>query len=68
MIDDVILINHATCVLTTKIQFLADKANIFAYILLILQRILQFGRFQSLNGVFSLFAVFKFEFEKILKI
>ena len=35
---------------------------------MIFQWILQFCKFQSLNVVFSLFSVFKFEFEKILKI
>ena len=35
---------------------------------MILQWILQFCRFQSLNVIDSLFSVFKFEFEKNLKI
>ena len=30
MIDDVIIIGHATCVLTTKMNFFAKKATIFA--------------------------------------
>ena len=49
-------------------QFFAKKANIFAWILIILQWILKVCSIQSLNVVFSLFSVFKFEFEKILKI
>ena len=58
------MISHATCVLTRKMQFLAKKATIFALKLIVLQWILQFCRFQSLNVVFSLFSVYKFEFEK----
>ena len=48
-----------------KMQFFAKKVTTFAKILIILQWILQFCRFQSLIVVFSLFSVFKFEFEKM---
>ena len=30
MIDDVVIISHATFVLTTKVQFFAKKVTIFA--------------------------------------
>ena len=49
-------------------QFFAKNVIFFAEIPIILQWSLQFCRFQSLNVVFSLFSVFKFEFEKFLKI
>ena len=48
-------------------QFFAKKVAIFAQILIILQWILQFCRFQLLNVVFTLFLVFTFEFEKFWK-
>ena len=52
-----------------EMQFFAKKATIFAKILITLQWILQFCRFQSLNVFFSaLFLVFKFKYEKKLKI
>ena len=49
-------------------QFFAEIVTIFAQIQIILEWILQFCKFQLLNVVFSLFSVFKFEFEKMLKI
>ena len=47
-----------------KMQVFTKNVTIFSKILIVLQWILQFCRFQSLNAVFSLFSVFKFEFEK----